>query len=190
MEESCPVADTRNRYEGRGSGDRIARLKAIATREGPKPTNQNSASWNLTKQQGCCNPCDLISCTEAADIQLQGTPGTNDTYTITGILAGSSVIFKVALLDGNCVTTDNCRYSMRFVSPPTISDLTFSNSVTNCGDYLTITLIPIPSSSYSLQITNLEIDYGRRTFVGTPPVECIGGVGDFKIVNLILEYNP
>jgi hypothetical protein len=54
MSNTCPPPDTRNRYEGRGSGDRIARLKANATREGPKPTNQNTASWNLTKQQGCC----------------------------------------------------------------------------------------------------------------------------------------
>ncbi len=55
MSNTCPRPDTSNRYEGRGSGDRIARLKALATRQGPAPV-QNTASWNLTKQQGCCQP--------------------------------------------------------------------------------------------------------------------------------------
>jgi hypothetical protein len=190
MGDSCPQPDTRNRYQGRGSGDRIARLKQIATREGPKPTNQNSESWLLTKQQGCCSPCELQQCNSTYDIQMRGTYNVNnDTYTIPGTLSGSSVVFRVALLAGSCATTANCRYVMGFVSTPAVSGLTYGSDVSTCGQYLIITLSPVPTGAYSQQVNGIYINTSDMHYAGNPLAYC-GGAGDTKLVNLILTYTP
>ncbi len=171
MGDSCQQPDIRNRYEGRGSGDRIARLKANATRSGPAPV-VNSASWNLTRQQGCCCPTCV-----AYDFIL-----INSSTPIQGTLIGSNIVFNVAKMEGECRTTAACTYTLRFGEPSTIPYQT-NSPVRNCEEWLTIT---IPEVDYTSTITlnDIVINYGRDNTI------CPVGAGGEDTVTLILEYNP
>jgi hypothetical protein len=129
MSNTCPRPDTRNRYEGRGSGDRIARLKALATRQGPAPTNQNSASWNLTNQQSCCQVYVTISnC--SGSVMLSDT-----TYTLVITNAFSStIIFDIFTGVGN--TTRIILPANRQITSTEVSPIVKYEYI--CGRTLTI----------------------------------------------------
>jgi len=158
----CPVADTRNRYEGRGSGDRIARLKALATRQGPAPTVQNSESWNLTKQQGCCLNCRDTPCNDSYDLSMQVAPSPANTYTFTGISSSGTVEFTIAQLVGPCVSTAICNYTATLYIRDDVDlpeGLTVSNATT-CGGFLKILAEPsLFSTSSQITLTNIDISY-------------------------------
>jgi hypothetical protein len=186
MGDACPQPDTRNRYEGRGSGDRIARLKALATRQGPAPTVQNSASWNLTRQQVCCVSCANVVCPDRNAV-IQGAQQPDGSYTITGVVQGGSIVFNVATLEGVCTTTPNCRYYLQFANGVS-GELVQSGPVYNCGEYITFTLPRIPSTPYSEPISGVQITWGRVAYAGTPLVECTGGSGDGTVINITLVY--
>ena len=150
MGDSCPQPDTRNRYQGRGSGDRIARLKQIATREGPAPMNQNSESWLLTKQQGCCDtPCISIPCS----IPTYNIPWPLVTesglqyYVISGITVNTNIIFNVAEMTTNCTATAGCYPKLSFyennIYPQNVS--VYINDVDSCNTPISLQ-VPVTST--------------------------------------------
>lgn len=104
----CPVADTRNRYEGRGSGDRIARLKTAAINARPMPWKRDaSIITEVAKAGECCQgECRNFPCPTPNIITLGATG--DRTATVTGVLQMNGTLrFDLFTVSG-CVSYPWC----------------------------------------------------------------------------------
>jgi hypothetical protein len=190
MGDSCPQPDTRNRYQGRGSGDRIARLKTIAINARPLSWKRDASTiTEIAKAGECCNSgcidntCDFCAenypCSAIIDTPIGSTGET--TATVTGIRQpDGSLRFNVFNITG-CSTNIWCKQSVRlieqvpstFVIPPIVS----------CG---TVYILD-PSPSFYPKTIDLVID-SRAEHIAPAPSVCqveAGGILPFTTFTLL-----
>lgn len=188
MGDSCQQPDIRNRYEGRGSGDRIARLKTAAINARTLPWKKDaSIITEIAKAGTCCQGgctganCDYCKtnyiCTEPTAVSLGNT--------ITGVLQGDGTLRFDLFQLGGCTTDTWCtkKFFWNYIMPIDI----YIKPTPTCGIAYIVDPNPI-SSTYPKTITT-SIDFSTTN--GTPaPIRCQGDASGTLITNTFTLLYP